>query len=382
MSQTKIKKELIDASFGTDWVETIQTSNFTAAAGKGYFVDTTSDEITVTLPIGIVGTEIVIQDYAGTFATNKFILNANGSEKIQGSALESQITTNNATAVLIYQDATKGWTSQDISLITAAASGGTEVISGSYKYHTFTSSGTFTVTAGGDMEYLVIAGGGGGGHGGNSTNTGGGGGAGALIFTSSTTIAAGSYTVTVGIGGAVNANGSDSSFNNTTADGGGAGGDTSGTDNGNDGGSGGGAGPGASAGSATTGGSNGGASNARTGGGGGGAGAIGGTSSDTGDGAPGGDGVNTYSSWATVTSTGDSGYYSGGGGSGDPAGSNQPNLGGAGGGGNGGYQGGTTAERNGQPGQANTGGGGGSAADGAYVSAAGGSGIIIIRYSI
>ncbi len=67
--------------------------------------------------MGVVGTEIVIQDYAGTFGTNKVILNANGSEKIQGSALEGQITTNNATAVLIYQDATKGWTSQDVSLI-------------------------------------------------------------------------------------------------------------------------------------------------------------------------------------------------------------------------------------------------------------------------
>jgi hypothetical protein len=44
MAQTKIKKELIDASFGTDWVETIQTSNFTAVAGKGYFVNTTSAE--------------------------------------------------------------------------------------------------------------------------------------------------------------------------------------------------------------------------------------------------------------------------------------------------------------------------------------------------
>jgi len=60
--------------------------------------------------------EITIQDYAGTFGTNKVILNANGSEKIQGSALEGKITTNNATAVLIYQDATKGWTSQDVKL--------------------------------------------------------------------------------------------------------------------------------------------------------------------------------------------------------------------------------------------------------------------------
>ena len=116
MALTKLTKNLIDGTFGTEWVSTIQTSNFTAEAGKGYFVNTTSQVLYVNLPVGVVGMEITIQDYAGTFATNKVILNANGSEKIQGSALEGRINTNNATAVLIYQDATKGWTSQDVSL--------------------------------------------------------------------------------------------------------------------------------------------------------------------------------------------------------------------------------------------------------------------------
>ena len=115
MALTKLTSNLIEGGTGTDWVTAIQTSNFTAAAGKGYFVNTTSQVLYVTLPVGVVGMEITIQDYAGTFATNKVILNANGSEKIQGSALEGRINTNNATAVLIYQDATKGWTSQDVS---------------------------------------------------------------------------------------------------------------------------------------------------------------------------------------------------------------------------------------------------------------------------
>ena len=116
MALTKLTSNLIEGGTGTDWVTAIQTSNFTAAAGKGYFVNTTSQVLYVNLPVGVVGMEITIQDYAGTFATNKVILNANGSEKIQGSALEGKITTNNATAVLIYQDTTKGWTSQDVSL--------------------------------------------------------------------------------------------------------------------------------------------------------------------------------------------------------------------------------------------------------------------------
>ena len=47
------------------------------------------------------------------------------------------------------------------ALVVMAATGGTVTTDGDYKVHTFTSSGTFTVTTGGPMEYLVIAGGGG-----------------------------------------------------------------------------------------------------------------------------------------------------------------------------------------------------------------------------
>ena len=46
------------------------------------------------------------------------------------------------------------------------ATGGTITTVGLYKYHTFTSGGTFAVTGGaGDIDYLVVAGGGGGGGG-------------------------------------------------------------------------------------------------------------------------------------------------------------------------------------------------------------------------
>ena len=175
MALTKLTKNLIDGTFGTEWVSTIQTSNFTAVAGKGYFVNTTSAEITVNLPAGVVGSEIVIQDYAGTFATNKVLLNANGSEKIQGdSTNQGQIITNNATAKLIYQDATKGWTSQDVSLVPT----------------------TVTTT------YLVVAGGGGGGGAG-------GGGAGGLLTGTHDFSYATNYLLTLGAGGAGATNGND-----------------------------------------------------------------------------------------------------------------------------------------------------------------------------
>ena len=92
-----------------------------------------------------------------------------------------------------------------------------------YKYHTFTSPGTFTVTSGNkNLEFLVVGGGGAGGQGA------GGGGAGGLVYSSSYPITPGPYSVTVGPGGPVNAvAGSDSSLviggNTITGKGGGGG---------------------------------------------------------------------------------------------------------------------------------------------------------------
>ena len=67
-----------------------------------------------------------------------------------------------------------------------------------YRYHTFTSPGTFTASGvPGIVEILVVAGGGGGGSG----YYGGGGGAGGLIYIPTFSISAGSYPVTIGGGG-------------------------------------------------------------------------------------------------------------------------------------------------------------------------------------
>ena len=52
----------------------------------------------------------------------------------------------------------------DVTTPKIVATGGTKTTSGAYTIHTFTSSGTFQITANsGPVEYLVIAGGGGGG---------------------------------------------------------------------------------------------------------------------------------------------------------------------------------------------------------------------------
>ena len=49
-----------------NWQSAIKTANFTAASGEGYFVNTTSGAITVTLPASpSAGAIVAIKDYAG-----------------------------------------------------------------------------------------------------------------------------------------------------------------------------------------------------------------------------------------------------------------------------------------------------------------------------
>ena len=354
---------------GIAWQSAIKTSNFTAAAGKGYFVNTTSSEITVTLPVGAVGTEIVIQDYAGTFATNKILFAANGSEKIQGITDDFECSINNATITLIYQDATKGWTSDNITKFIPPLTVSYLVVAGGG------SGGGVKATGG------YHAAGGGGGAGGYRTNYGG---------TALTLAAATNYTVTVGAGAPLAnqaaSTGSNSNFSTITSAGGGggfSGGQTQAAQSGGSGGGGGrdstAAGAGNTPSTTPSQGNDGGVGNAShsQGGGGGGAGQTGQNGNTvSGVGGNGGDGL---SNSITGTAT----FYAGGGGgsNGNLGSTSTASTGGQGGGGNGVvFEGGWY----GNGGATNTGGGGGGAC--AYYSptntagGAGGSGIVILRY--
>jgi hypothetical protein len=250
-----------DPSQTVTWSSTIITTNTTLASGNGYFVNTTSGVITVTLPASpSVGDYLQIKDYAGTFGTNNLTIARNGSN-IQGDANDSLITTNRAALKLVYADATKGWLYVEESnvgdlqnLEFVEATGGTITTSGNYKIHTFTSSGTFTVTSAGNaagsdsVDYMVVGGGGAGGsHGPDSATNGGGGGAGGFresvpspaAWTASPIANPGGalpvsvqgYPVTIGAGatatypgtGSTANKGSDSVFSTITSAGGGGG---------------------------------------------------------------------------------------------------------------------------------------------------------------
>ena len=72
--------------------QSVQTSAFSAVTGKGYFVNTTSGAITVTLPSSAnVGDAIAIVDYAGTFATNNITLTS--SLNIEGGTDDKTLKT-------------------------------------------------------------------------------------------------------------------------------------------------------------------------------------------------------------------------------------------------------------------------------------------------
>jgi hypothetical protein len=253
-----------------------------------------------------------------------------------------------------------------------ATGGNTIMTDGTYWYHAFRGSGTFTPSVALSCDYLVIAGGGGGGNAG--------GGAGGYRLLTSQSLTATGYSVTVGAGGAggvPGVAGSNSVFNSITSTGGG-GGAVNGGNAGNGGSGGGSSVVGTTVGTAGTGivgqGNNGGSGTAiapgnYVSGGGGGAGAAGGNTVGLTCGA-GGAGKNSESSWASATGTGVSGYYAGGGGA---AGNTTTSAGGAGGGGQG--DNGTTGN-----GIANTGSGGGGGY--AVYLGNGGSGLVIVRYPV
>lgn len=253
-----------------------------------------------------------------------------------------------------------------------------------YKYHTFGSPGTFTVSSGTtNIEVLLVAGGGGGGDGGGGN--GGGGGAGGVRYYPVLPITPGSYPITVGPEGngapffnSPGTAGTPSTAFGKTATGGGH--PNYGYSTANNGGSGGSTGYSVSAGTGNAGGNDPLANPVSEGnpggpGGGGGAG-------DAGQPTRGGNGLqfpNFTGPLIGVPALAPlSGYYGGGGGSGFESSNSTP--GGLGGGGNGASRYPPNGAVNSPGVQYSGGGGGGSSTSGTTSAKPGGQGIVIIRY--
>jgi hypothetical protein len=340
---------------GTAWQSIVTASTLTAVASRGYWIDTTSNACTVTLPASATnGDTIILADYARKWGTNAVTINQN-SLKFQGNTSPNPIyNTNGQSVTLVYSGATKGWiptVDDDV-----------------------TNESPDQYTA--DIEFLVVGGGGGSNINGSAGGYNGGGGAGGYRTSTQTSLNSSTViTVTVGDGGS-GANGSASSISGSglttiSSAGGGKGAQYLSGQNGYTGGSGGGSsyngtgGAGNTPSTSPSQGNNGGSASNISPlfgcGGGGGASAVGGNGGGT-TGGNGGAGTANSITGSSVT-------YAGGGGGGVNSGGTA-GTGGAGGGGNG--SDGSTA----QNGTVNTGGGAGGGDSSPITS--GGKGVVIL----
>jgi hypothetical protein len=367
--------------------QSVQTTGFTAVAGRGYPCNTTSARFTVTLPATpSAGDQVQIVDYAGTFDTNDLVINPNG-EDIEGGASNLVLKGEREGVILTYIDSTQGW------IATSGINEGIDALEpDSYS-----------------IDFLVVAGGGGGGG-----DLAAGGGAGGYRTSTQTVTVGTVITITVGDGGAQSGttrksdtkgnSGSNSSISGSgittiTSAGGGGGGAYTDLDSvycsGISGGSGGGGGAfepphSSSGGSGNTpstspsqgnSGGNGIVGPSYAGGGGGGAGGTGTNATQTTNGGgAGGAGTASSITGSSVTRAGGGGGSAYGSASGTVGG-----VGGSGGGGNGGF-GNSSPGRNGIAATVNTGGGGGGGSNQPAFGGAGGKGVVILsvptaRYS-
>jgi hypothetical protein len=187
---------------GTSWQSSVKTANFTAAAGEGYFINTSGGAFEVDLPSSpSVGDIIEFVDFSRSFATNNLTVDQ-GSNKFQGFTSPKPVySTNGQSIKIVYSGSTKGWIPVRDDDVTDEV--------------------PQTI----DVDFLVIGGGGGGAY-----FFGGGGGAGGYrnSFSSETSGGGGSsetalalsegvvYTITIGGGGA-GTSGTPSTNNNGTS---------------------------------------------------------------------------------------------------------------------------------------------------------------------
>ena len=124
-----------------DWQTTTKTGDFTAVNGQGYFVDTTSTAITMTMPSGSAGAIVSIQDYNRTFDNNNFTIAPASGEKINGGSADGDliISTEGQGITFVYVDGTVGWKTVHENEFTQGgsnfiiATGGTVTCSGNCK---------------------------------------------------------------------------------------------------------------------------------------------------------------------------------------------------------------------------------------------------------
>ena len=198
-----------NTNIGTVYEGSTNFANLTTIAAT----DPDGDTITHTISAGALPSGVSLN-------TNGTLTGTVGSSQAGNFTFTVQAATSNYTI-----------NRQFIMSVAVLPTGGNVTTDGTYRIHTFTSSGTFTTAFNAGVELLVVGGGGGG----AGTFAGGGGAGGVVHDPSGATMTSGSYTITVGQGGIgglgwQNPNGmrgntgTDSSAFGLTAKGGGGGG--------------------------------------------------------------------------------------------------------------------------------------------------------------
>jgi len=99
------------AAGGLSWQDVVTASSLTAVAGNAYWINTTSNTCTITLPASASnGDEMIFADYARTWGTYGIVIDSNGLN-YQGSDDSYDVTygTDGTALNIVYSDATKGW---------------------------------------------------------------------------------------------------------------------------------------------------------------------------------------------------------------------------------------------------------------------------------
>jgi len=99
------------AAGGLSWQDVVTGSTLTAEAGNAYWIDTTSNACTITLPAAASnGDEIIFADYAYNWGTNGIVIDSNGLN-YQGydDSYDVEYGTDGQAVHIVYSDATKGW---------------------------------------------------------------------------------------------------------------------------------------------------------------------------------------------------------------------------------------------------------------------------------
>jgi hypothetical protein len=99
------------AAGGLKWESVVTASTVTVESNRGYFVNTTSNACTVTLPASPdIGDQVILLDYARTWDTNAITIDSNGN-KFQGQADTYTVDydTEGQGINIVYSGSTNGW---------------------------------------------------------------------------------------------------------------------------------------------------------------------------------------------------------------------------------------------------------------------------------